>query len=128
MREAPSRVLIRALVERGAHVQLHDPVAMEPAQRVLALDLADINDGPQHITFFHHSLGALKDADALIIMTEWKAYRSPDFAKVKQRLRHPIIFDGRNLYEPEDVVAAGLQYWGVGRQGALVFDLMGLVP
>ena len=120
MREAPSRVLIRALIERGALVQLHDPVAMERAQQVLALDLADLAEGSQQVTFIPQALDALTGADALIVMTEWKAYRSPDFAIIKQALRHPVIFDGRNLYEPEDVSAAGMQYVGVGRRSFLV--------
>jgi len=122
MREAPSRVLIRALIERGVRVQLHDPVAMEQAQQVLALDLADIADGAQRVSFYPQALNALNGADALVIMTEWTAYRSPDFAAIKQGLRHPIIFDGRNVYDPEVVGEAGLQYEGVGRRCALVHD------
>ena len=87
---------------------------MEQAQRVLALDLADITEGPQCLSFFTHALDALRDADALIVMTEWKAYRRPDFAQVKQMLRYPIIFDGRNLFEPRSLVKLDCSMWGSG--------------
>lgn len=117
MREAPSRVLIRALLDRGVNIQAHDPAAMVEARRVLAMDLGDVQDWQKRVTFAQQPFDALKGADALVIMTEWKAYRSPDFAAIKQALRHPVIFDGRNLYEPDVVAAAGLRYFGVGRRG-----------
>ena len=120
MREAPSRVIIRELVARGARVQAHDPIAIGEARRTLAQDLA-----PQQlvaVTFCEQLMDALHCADALVIATEWKAYRSPDFRVIRAlmgqpgSLINPTIFDGRNLYEAADVMEAGLTYLGVGRQ------------
>jgi UDPglucose 6-dehydrogenase len=112
MRAAPSRVIIAELVRRGARVQVNDPVAMEEARRCLALDKTDLKS----ITFHDQPLPALQNADALIIATEWKAYRSPDLDAMKAALRAPVIFDGRNLYEPADMKQAGFHYEGIGRQ------------
>lgn len=114
MRAAPSRVIGAELVRRGARVQANDPVAMDEARRCLALDLS-----PEHfaaITFHEQPLQALQGADALVIATEWKAYRSPDFQAIKTALREPFIFDGRNLYEPEDMKQMGFHYEGIGRR------------
>lgn len=114
MRAAPSRVIISELVRRGARIQVNDPVAMIEARRCLALDLPA--EQLSAITYHEQPLQALQGADALVIATEWKAYRSPDFSAVKAALREPVIFDGRNLYEPEEVREAGLQYYGIGRR------------
>ncbi len=107
MREAPSRVLIDAILEAGGTVRAYDPVAMEEAHRIY--------DGQPGISFADSPLGALEGADVLAIVTEWKAFRSPDFAEIRARLKVPMIFDGRNLYEPAQVRAAGLQYFAIGR-------------
>jgi UDPglucose 6-dehydrogenase len=107
MREAPSRVVIDALVERGASVTAYDPVAMEEARHIYA--------GNGKVGFATDAMAAAEGADALVIMTEWKAFRSPDFAELKRALKAPVIFDGRNLYEPAVVKDAGLEYHAIGR-------------
>jgi UDPglucose 6-dehydrogenase len=113
MREAPARVLLRELIDRGATVAVYDPVAMAEARRVLALDL----DAAQlaKVRFAAGPMDALGDADALVIVTEWKAFRSPDFEQVKARLKNPIVFDGRNLFEPAQMAENGIEYHGIGR-------------
>ena len=118
MREAPARVLIRELLERGAGVTAHDPVAAEEAQRVLALDMADHPEWLTRITYADTPEAARDGAQALIIITEWKAFRSPDFELIKARLKEPLIVDGRNLYDPEIVKAHGLRYLPIGRPGS----------
>uniref|UniRef100_UPI00289A31CD UDP-glucose dehydrogenase family protein n=1 Tax=Janthinobacterium sp. TaxID=1871054 RepID=UPI00289A31CD len=113
MREASARVLLADLLARGATVAMYDPVAMAEAQRVLALDL-----NPQqlaHIRYADSPTDALLDADALVIVTEWKAFRSPDFELIRKRLKQPVIFDGRNLYEPDSMALYGIEYHGIGR-------------
>jgi UDPglucose 6-dehydrogenase len=115
MREAPSRVLIKALVAMGAKIKAHDPVAIDVARHTLALDLADNPLGLQHIEYCENSGAALAGADFLVIATEWKAYRSPDFDQIKSQLRHPVIFDGRNMYDPAEMKSIGIEYYGIGR-------------
>jgi UDPglucose 6-dehydrogenase len=107
MREAPSRVVIAALVERGAQVVAYDPVAMPEARHVY--------EGNGAVTFADDAMAAVHGADALVIITEWKAFRSPDFGAVKRALKAPVIFDGRNLYEPSVVRGHGLEYYPIGR-------------
>jgi UDPglucose 6-dehydrogenase len=107
MREAPSLVLIDDLARRGATVSAYDPVAMEEAKRHLGKAPA--------VTFAESPMAALKDADALVIVTEWKEFRSPDFDDIRKALKTPAIFDGRNIYDPATVVGAGLEYYPVGR-------------
>ncbi|CAG2143215.1 UDP-glucose dehydrogenase family protein [Cupriavidus plantarum] len=115
MREAPSRVLARELVSRGASLRVHDPVSMEEARRVLEADLADIPGGMARVHFCQQQMDALDGADALVIVTEWKVFRSPDFAQIRSQLKEPVIFDGRNLYEPDAMVQAGIEYHAIGR-------------
>jgi len=115
MREAPSRVLIKAMVAMGAKIKAHDPVAIDEARRTVALDLADTPSGLQHIEYFENSDATLAEADFLVIATEWKAYRSPDFDQIKSQLRHPVIFDGRNMYDPAEMKSIGIEYYGIGR-------------
>lgn len=115
MREAPSRVLLRDLLQRGASIAVYDPVAMDEARRVLAIDFADEPDVMSRIHFCSHPMESLQNADALAIVTEWKAFRSPDFDTVKRQLKAPIIFDGRNLFEPDAMAGAGFEYVGIGR-------------
>jgi UDPglucose 6-dehydrogenase len=108
MREAPSRVLVEELLQRGATVSAYDPVAMEEAQRALGPD--------PHIAYAANPMSALVGADALAIVTEWKEFRSPDFEEMKRRLRQPLIFDGRNLFDPDVVREAGFEYFAIGRR------------
>jgi UDPglucose 6-dehydrogenase len=107
MREAPSRDLLHGLWAAGAQVRAHDPVAMEEARRVFGArpDLV-LCDTP---------LQALQGADALAIVTEWKAFRVPDFAKMARLLKDRIVFDGRNLYDPALLARHGLAYHAIGR-------------
>ncbi len=107
MREAPSRVIIAALVARGARVVAYDPVAMDEARRLFA--------DARGVTFAATPLAACDGADALVVVTEWQEFRSPDFADLRRRLTTGLVFDGRNLYPPADVRAAGLEYFGIGR-------------
>lgn len=115
MREAPSRVLLQQLISRGATAAVYDPVAMEEAKRVLAADFADHPDAMSRIRFANNPMDALRNADALAIVTEWKAFRSPDFDQLKSLLKTPIIFDGRNLFEPDLMTDTGFEYYGIGR-------------
>ncbi|WP_454757730.1 UDP-glucose dehydrogenase family protein [Cupriavidus campinensis] len=115
MREAPSRVLARELVSRGAALRVHDPVAMPEARRVIETDLADIPGGFARVHFCDAQMDALRGADALVIATEWKVFRSPDFRAIRASLKAPVIVDGRNLYDPEAMTAAGIEYHAIGR-------------
>jgi UDPglucose 6-dehydrogenase len=107
MREAPSRVLIEALWAAGATVRAYDPVAMEETQRIYG-ERADLVYCPS-------MEGALDGADALAIVTEWREFRSPDFDALKAALASPVIFDGRNLYDPAVMHRFGFTYYGIGR-------------
>ena len=108
MREAPSRVLIEDLLARGATVRAYDPVAMPEAQRIFAVE--------PRVSYAETPLAALKGCDALVIVTEWKEFRSPDFAAIKSGLKQAVIFDGRNLYDPAHLLAAGIEYHDIGRK------------
>jgi UDPglucose 6-dehydrogenase len=108
MREAPSRVIISALLERGATICAYDPVALDEAKHLYK--------GEGRVTFAADPIEAARGADALVIVTEWKIFRSPDFDALKRALKEPVIFDGRNLYEPAVVAAHGLDYYAIGRQ------------
>ncbi len=115
MREAPSRTLITHLLEAGAHVVAYDPVAMTEARKALTEDLGTVDSTNGILTYADSPLSALDDADALVILTEWKVFKSPDFSRLKALLKKPLIFDGRNLYEPSDMARQGIEYHGVGR-------------
>ena len=115
MRDAPSRVVISALLRAGAHIVAHDPVAEDEARRVLALDLADAPALLEKLQFINKPMEAVQGADALIIVTEWKAYRSPNWTALKAAMKAPLIFDGRNLYEPHILLDKGIEYHGIGR-------------
>jgi len=115
MREAPSRVIIGELVKRGAQIVAHDPVAMKEAQHCLEVDFEGNPEGLQKVSMVNDPMAALDGCDALVIVTEWKAFRSPDFDLVKQKLKNPIVFDGRNLYEPGAMQELGIEYQGIGR-------------
>jgi UDPglucose 6-dehydrogenase len=115
MREAPSRFIIAELVKRGAQVAAHDPVALAEAQHALELDLKAKPNELARVSLVKSPGDALAGASALIIVTEWKAFRSPDFDHLKQAMKNPIIFDGRNLYEPQSMTDLGFEYYGIGR-------------
>jgi len=115
MREAPSRLIISELVKRGANILAHDPVAMPEAQRCLELDFKSHPKFLDQVKMVKAPEDALDQASALIIVTEWKAFRSPDFEILKQKMKTPIIFDGRNLYEPQTMKELGFEYQGIGR-------------
>lgn len=112
MRAAPSRTLIEVLWDKGARVQAFDPQAMQEARRLYGTrpELQLCNDKEQ----------ALDNADALIIATEWNVFRSPDFDQIKARLKQPVIFDGRNLYDPQSLARAGFIYYPIGRASSPV--------
>ena len=114
MREAPSRTIIKSLLQRGAEIVAHDPVAMEEARRCIYADLEETPELKNGITFAEQPMQAAVLADALVIVTEWKAFKSPDFAALKATMRQPVIFDGRNLYDPH-IRALDFAYFGVGR-------------
>jgi len=107
MREASSRVLIDELIKAGATITAYDPVAIEEGKRIFKNE--------KHLSFADTQDEALKNADALIIVTEWTEFRSPNFTLIKSSLKSPIIFDGRNLYDPKVVRALGFNYYPIGR-------------
>ena len=107
MREAPSRVIIAALLARGARVRAYDPVAGDEARRVF--------EHTEGISIVGSAADALAGADALLIVTEWREFKSPDFDQIKALLARPVIFDGRNLYEPALMQTLGIEYMGIGR-------------
>jgi len=107
MREAPALVVIEALTQLGAEVAAFDPVAMEETRRIAGDN--------QRLHFVGDMMSALTDADALLIMTEWKMFNTPDFEQMKRALKTPTIFDGRNMYDPEWVRAQGFDYQAIGR-------------
>ena len=115
MREAPSRRLIAALLERGATVRAYDPVAVDEARRVFALDFGTDPDALARLHLVDTQDIAVTGADALVIVTEWKEFRSPDFTRLKAELKAPVIFDGRNLYEPDAMAELGIDYYAIGR-------------
>ncbi len=107
MREAPSRTLLSDLFAAGASVIAYDPAAMDEARRIYGNE--------PRLSYATHPMDALVDSDALLIATEWKEFRSPDFEAIRQRLRFPVVIDGRNLYDPASVRAKGIEYFPVGR-------------
>ncbi len=106
MREAPSIDIIESLREKGANFKAHDPVAMDVAKSIL---------GNDNIEYMKHYYDALKDVDALLLLTEWHMFREPDFEKMKSLMKNPLIFDGRNQYEPEKMKRRGFVYYCIGR-------------
>ena len=107
MRAAPSQELIGDLLKSGATVTAYDPVAMDEARRVFGNE--------SRLTYAKNSMAALENADSLVIVTEWKEFRSPDFSAIKSMLKIPVIFDGRNLFDPSFVRSLGFDYFAIGR-------------
>jgi UDPglucose 6-dehydrogenase len=107
MREAPSIVIINSLLEMGARICVHDPVAISEAKKIFA----------DRITYNVNQYDILDGADALAIVTEWNEYRNPDFDRILSLLKNPVIFDGRNLYEPRRMKFLGFEYFAIGRNG-----------
>ncbi len=108
MREAPSRAIIDALVDRGAEVVAYDPVAMDEAKRSIGARAG--------LSYASSPMAAAQGADALVVVTEWQEFRSPDFDELRRALKSPLVFDGRNLYDPALVRAAGLEHFSIGRR------------
>ena len=109
MREAPSIVIIETLLQAGARVSVHDPVAMKEARRHFG----------DRVLYGNNEYGILNTADALVIVTEWNEYRNPDFEKISVLLTNPVIFDGRNLYNPRRMKQMGFEYYAIGRNGSV---------
>jgi UDPglucose 6-dehydrogenase len=105
MREAPAIVIIEGLLAEGALVRAYDPEATETARRVFG----------DRVTFCDKSYDALTGADALAVVTEWNNFREPDFGKMRERMRSPVVFDGRNIYSPEQMRSLGFTYFSIGR-------------
>ncbi len=105
MREAPALVVIEELLKAGAICQVHDPEALENARKYFA----------DRVTYHKSNYDALKDADALLILTEWNEFRHPNFQRIKSELKQPVIFDGRNLYDPDLMKALEIRYYSIGR-------------
>jgi len=106
MREAPSVVIIQSLLRAGALVKAHDPVAMDEARKIFK----------NRITLAEDGYDALRNADALLVVTEWNEFRTPDFQKMKKIMKKPVVFDGRNIYNQEELRKLGFTYYGVGRR------------
>jgi UDPglucose 6-dehydrogenase len=113
VREASSLTLIELLVEAGAKVRAYDPIAAENIRKAILPEWIE----KRQVTFCAEQYEALDGADALLLVTEWKQFRNPDFERMKRTLRAPMIFDGRNQYVPHDIVALGFEYYGIGRGG-----------
>ncbi len=107
MREAPSRRVIEELLAAGATVRVYDPVAMDEARRIYGDTL--------NLHFSANAEEAVKGSDALVVLTEWMVFRSPDFEMIKRELLNPVVFDGRNIYSPEFMEASGFTYYSIGR-------------
>ena len=105
MREAPSITVINSLLDAGARVKAHDPEAMDEAKKVFG----------DRIEYMKDNYAVAKDADALAVITEWNEFRRPNFEKVKGMMKSPVIFDGRNIYEPKEMRELGFTYYGIGR-------------
>ncbi|MBM2839376.1 MAG: UDP-glucose 6-dehydrogenase [Deltaproteobacteria bacterium] len=105
MREAPAITIINRLLEAGAKVKAHDPEAMDEARKVFG----------EKIVYMKDNYEVVRDADALAVITEWNEFRRPNFDKMKSLMKSPVIFDGRNIYEPKEMKEHGFIYYGIGR-------------
>jgi UDPglucose 6-dehydrogenase len=109
MREAPAIYVIKELIKRGAMIKAYDPKAMNEAKEHYL-------NGIQNIEYVDSKYEVLNNADALVLLTEWKEFRSPDFKELKNKLKNPIIFDGRNQYNSFNLEAKGFEYYQIGKQ------------
>ena len=109
MREAPAIYVIKELVKRGAHIKAYDPKAIPEAKDQYLKDV-------KNISYVNSKYDALKESDALVLLTEWKEFRSPDFSRIKLLLKNPIIFDGRNQYNTNDLKEIGIKYYQIGKK------------
>lgn len=109
MRESPSIYVVRELIKRGAKIQAYDPKAMNEAQHFY---LKDVNE----VSYYKSKYDTLKNADAMILLTEWKEFRSPDFEELKVQMKNPIIFDGRNQYSSLKLEEKGFEYYQIGKK------------
>lgn len=116
MREAPSKEIVKALVDRGILVRAYDPVATQEAQHLFK---GELGAAIKQVTFVTDMYEAVKEVDALFVVTEWKSFKSPDFQKMKSLMSKPIIFDGRNLYEPLELQGLGFDYFTIGRNSVV---------
>ncbi len=112
IREAPSIVLINALIKKGATIHAYDPVAMEETRKELPANLLESG----RIKLFDNQYDTLENSDAMILVTEWKAFRQLRFKLMSELMKEKIIFDGRNLYDPEEIKENGFEYHGIGRE------------
>ena len=110
IREAPALVLIDTLLKAGVELRVHDPEALANVRQIYG----------DRLTYCDRPYGALEQADALVIATEWNEFRNPDFEVMLRLLRHPVIFDGRNVFEPARMTALGFAYHGIGRAATAV--------
>jgi len=108
MREAPALTIIDALVAEGVRIQVHDPVAMGEARHRIG----------DKVMYFENNYEALRGADGLVVVTEWNEFRRPDFDRMKSLLKTPVVFDGRNIYDPARLRDLGFIYYGMGRGSA----------
>jgi UDPglucose 6-dehydrogenase len=108
MREAPSLTVIDLLLADGATVRVHDPVALTEARHRLG----------NRVEYFENYYETLRNADALVVITEWNEFRRPDFERMRSLMKEPVVFDGRNIYDPQRLRALGFTYYGMGRAGA----------
>jgi UDPglucose 6-dehydrogenase len=121
MREAPSRVIIQEILKRGAQVAAFDPLAAKEAYEAVSHDLQDENE----LNRFHMAETAYEaatNADALLVVTEWKTFHHPDFEALKECMNQPLILDGRNLYDPQILQDMGIAYQGIGRRNQLALN------
>src|SRR4030095_8906544 len=106
MRDAPAITIIEKLLEQGATLAAYDPEAMQEAQRIFG----------SRIQLCANNYACLEGADALLLITEWQAFRNPNFERMKNSMRQPVIFDGRNIYDPQNLQELGFTYYGVGKR------------
>lgn len=100
-------MIIDALLKEGVHVRVHDPAAMKEAKKHVGTK----------VRYFDNYYDAVKGADALVVVTEWNEFRRPDFERMKSLMKEPVIFDGRNIYDPAKLTEKGFVYYGIGRNG-----------
>ena len=105
MRDAPSIRIIERLLSDGATIAAYDPEAMEEAKKIFG----------SRIQLTSNNYGCVEGAEALLLITEWQAFRNPNFERIKKVMREPVIFDGRNIYDPAQVRQLGFTYYGIGR-------------